>query len=243
MRPSISIVVPAFNEEKSLPGTLSAIKDALTAFQESQWHSEIIVCDNNSTDATAAIARESGARVVFEPINQISRARNCGASVAAGNWLVFVDADSTPSRELFSAMGQSMSQSKTIGGGSTVQMAPLPFWATILVGTWNLLSRVNRWMAGSFIFCEKQAFLDLNGFDNELFVSEEIDFSRRLKRLARRQQKKVVILHRHPLLTSPRKLHLYRIRESFRFVVSLLTQGGKAFRDRSTCFPWYDGRR
>jgi glycosyltransferase involved in cell wall biosynthesis len=40
----------------------------------------VIVVDNNSTDATAELARRGGARVVFEPVNQIARARNAGAA-------------------------------------------------------------------------------------------------------------------------------------------------------------------
>src|SRR2546428_7859476 len=54
---------------------------------------ELVVCDNNSTDRTAQIARAAGARVVSEPLNQISRARNTGAREAQGRFLIFVDAD------------------------------------------------------------------------------------------------------------------------------------------------------
>jgi len=54
----------------------------------------MIVCDNNSTDRTAEIARAAGAIVVYEPVNQIARRRNCGAAAATGDWLIFVDADS-----------------------------------------------------------------------------------------------------------------------------------------------------
>ena len=60
-----------------------------------RWRSELIVCDNNATDRTAAIVCEEGALVVFERINQISRARN------TGDWLLFVHADSHPNRALF----------------------------------------------------------------------------------------------------------------------------------------------
>jgi glycosyltransferase involved in cell wall biosynthesis len=98
MRLKISIVVPAFNEEKLIERSLQSIRDASSIF--SREH-EIIVCDNNSTDRTPELARAKGACVVFEPINQISRARNAGAAVAEGQWLVFVDADSFPSAELF----------------------------------------------------------------------------------------------------------------------------------------------
>ena len=89
----LSVVVPAFNEERLLAGSLAAIRDALRAFEEAGWDTELIVCDNNSTDRTAEIARDAGAAVVFEPVNQIARARNAGAAHATGEWLLFVDAD------------------------------------------------------------------------------------------------------------------------------------------------------
>src|SRR5258706_12146256 len=93
----IAVVVPAFNEEKLLPAALRSIKAAMTAFARRNWETELIVCDNNSTDRTAELAGSEGARVVFEPVNQIARARNSGAHAATGDWLVFVGADSHPS--------------------------------------------------------------------------------------------------------------------------------------------------
>ena len=58
----ISVVVPAYNEEALLPGSLAAIRAAMSAFEEVGSMSELIVCDNNSTDRTAEIARAAGAR-------------------------------------------------------------------------------------------------------------------------------------------------------------------------------------
>ena len=92
----VSIVVPAFNEEALLAGSLAAVRKAMRAFD----HAELIVCDNNSTDRTAEIARAAGAKVVFEPVNQIARARNTSVAAASGDWLLFVDADSYPTVEL-----------------------------------------------------------------------------------------------------------------------------------------------
>jgi glycosyltransferase involved in cell wall biosynthesis len=77
-----SIVIPAFNEEEFLPATLAAVRAAMAA--QTGACGELIVVDNNSTDRTAAVARSLGAQVVFEPVNQISRARNCGAAAALG---------------------------------------------------------------------------------------------------------------------------------------------------------------
>ena len=105
-RVQISVIVPAFNEEKLLGASLAEIKTAAAAFTRLGWDFELIVCDNNSTDRTADIARAAGAKVVFEPVNQIARARNCGAAAATGDWLIFVDADSHPSAELFADVAE-----------------------------------------------------------------------------------------------------------------------------------------
>src|SRR5688572_1912804 len=82
---------------------------------------ELIVCDNNSTDRTAEIARAAGATVVFEPINQIARARNRGAAAATGDWLIFVDADSYPTRELLEEVRKAI-LSGALAGGAVVHL-------------------------------------------------------------------------------------------------------------------------
>src|SRR5712664_4498201 len=116
----ISLVVPAFNEERLLPGSLSSVRAAMQGFARFGWRAELIVCDNNSTDRTAEIAKAAGAEVVFEPVNQISRARNAGAARAAGDWIFFVDADSYPSAELFLEAADAIRAGRCLAGGSTV---------------------------------------------------------------------------------------------------------------------------
>ena len=231
-------MVPAFNEETLLPGSLAAIRAAMGAFEDA----ELIVCDNNSTDRTAEIARAAGAKVVFEPVNQIARARNTGAAAASGDWLVFVDADSYPSVELFREAAEAM-KSGCLAGGSTVASSSHDFIYRWSMALWNRLSRAARWGAGAFIFCEARAFRELGGFSEELYASEEIDLFRRLKRRARRDGRGIVILHRHPLWTSDRKARLYTNAEFFRFLLRMLFLYRRTVRDRNACHPWYDGRR
>lgn len=239
----ISVVIPAFNEEKLLGATLRSIQEAGAAFGGLGWTMEIVVCDNHSTDATAELARAAGARVVFEPVNQIARARNAGAAAAGGQWLVFVDADSRPTRELFAEVAGEIQSGRCLAGGCTVRMDQRHFLGDCGTGLWNLISRTQKWTAGSFIFCEAAAFWKIGGFNGELFASEEIDLSRRLKKLARQEGKKMVILHRHPLLTSARKLSLYTRREYLRFCARAIFRPRKTVRSREDCQPWYDGRR
>jgi hypothetical protein len=95
-----------------------------------------------------------------------------------------------------------------------------------------------RWAAGSFVFCQAAAFRKIGGFSTELYASEEIDFSRRLKRLGALE-----ILSRHPLRTSGRKTRLYSKREYLALLLRIVLSGGRALRSRDACFAWYDGRR
>jgi glycosyltransferase involved in cell wall biosynthesis len=238
----ISVVVPAFNEERLLPGSLSGIRAAMGGFARLGWESELIVCDNNSTDRTAEIAKGAGAQVVFEPVNQIGRARNTGAARAGGDWIFFVDADSYPGVELFLEAADAM-RAGCLAGGSTVRCEGPHPGVALATGIWNAVSRINKWAAGSFIFCEAAAFRETGGFSEELYASEEIDLFRRLKRLARREGRTIVILHRHPVRTSDRKLRLYGWRELFWFMVKTVVSRGRTLRSREECFAWYDGRR
>jgi glycosyltransferase involved in cell wall biosynthesis len=239
----ISIIVPAFNEERLLGASLAQIKSAAEAFTKIGWEVETIVCDNNSTDRTAEIATAAGATVVFEPINQIGRARNRGAAAAGGDWFIFVDADTHPSAELFADVAEQIKTGKCLAGGSTVTFNESYPGARAVTWCWNVTSRVLHWIAGSFIFCDAKAFRKIGGFDEKLFASEEIELSKRLKKLARAEKKKIVILRRHPIVTSARKVKLYKPREMIWVTGKIIFSGGRALKNREACHLWYDGRR
>jgi len=98
---SISVIVPAYNEERYLGKTLKCIQKAKEfLLKKDAVTTEIIVVDNGSTDSTSDIAFSFGARVVTETKHNIARVRNAGASLAKGNVLVFIDADTIVPDEL-----------------------------------------------------------------------------------------------------------------------------------------------
>ncbi len=239
----ISIIVPAFNEEKLIGQTLATIRRAAAVFAELGWEFELVVCDNNSNDRTAEIAREHGAIVVFERLNQIGRARNSGARAASGDWFIFIDADSAPNPDLFRAVAREIESGICVGGGATIRPDQPILIASLLIQFWNLVSRLKRWAAGSFIFCDASVFRQIGGFDKELFVSEEIEFSNRLKAFARAQRRKVTIISSSPLVTSVRKFHLYSGLEHTRFLLKAALRPSAILRKREACTIWYDGRR
>jgi glycosyltransferase involved in cell wall biosynthesis len=189
------------------------------------------------------LARAAGATVVFEPINQIARARNKGAEAATGDWIIFVDADSHPSEALFTDVAEAIKTGKYIYGGCTITLDGNYPKARMVTALWNWVSRVKKWAAGSFIFCETAAFREIGGFNKELFAGEELDLSNRLWRLARKKGKGAVILRRHPLVTSARKMHLYKPGDHLWFLAKIILTGGRAMRNREACYVWYDGKR
>ena len=239
----LSIIVPAFNEEKLLGETLQRIRSAISGLLKMDWSIELIVCDNNSTDRTAELARQAGALVTFEPVNQIGRARNTGARAAQGRWLLFIDADSRPSPELFADLALTLQDGRCLAGGSTLCLDEPHLIAGAVTAGWNWWSRLSRWAPGTFIFCDAAVFRELGGFDEQLYAAEEIDLFRRLKTRARELNRTIVILHRYPLVTSARKMALYTPREHLRFLVRTVLGRGRTLRDPRQCFTWYDGRR
>lgn len=239
----ISVVVPAFNEEKLIAQTLAAIRSACAVFQERGWEWEMVVCDNNSSDRTAELSREAGATVVFEPINQISRARNRGASGATGDWIIFIDADSLPSAKLFAATAKRIAGGKCGGGGCLVRLDEKNFMLNLGVSLWSALSVTMGWAAGSYIFCRADLFREVGGFSTELYASEELDFSKRYKRLARARGLRFEIIREEKLVTSARKIHLYGRLTHVRFFFKILFFHRQIVKSRDRCILWYDGRR
>ena len=101
------------------------------------------------------------------------------------------------------------------------------------VSLWNAISRIRGWAAGSFTFCEASAFRQVGGFSQEIYAAEDIELFGRLKRLARERGRTIVILHRHPLATSDRKVRLYTQREYVAFFLRMGTSRGRVLRERT----------
>lgn len=230
-----SIVVPAYNEEALLPETLRRLREAMA---EVPFRGEIVVADNNSTDRTAALARAAGALVVFEPVNQISRARNAGARVAAADWLIFVDADTHVSSGLLREALERLASGTVCGGGSTVVMEGMHPSLMRAIGHWNTFSRRLRLAAGSFVFVRRDAFEAVGGFSEKVYASEEIWFSRAVKRWGRTRGQEFVILDSHPVVTSGRKGDWYPPVVVFAAMAALVLFPFM-IRSRTLCWLWY----
>ena len=212
-----SIIIPAYNEEKLLPGTIAQLKEAMETIS---LNGEIVVTDNNSTDNTAGIAKDAGATVIFEPVNQISRARNAGTTVAKGRYYIFVDADTIVPTELLQKALNNLETGHCCGGGATVTSHDVPLLVKGVLGYWNFISRFFSLAAGCFVYTRRDDFESCGGFSEKVFATEEIWFSISLKRVAKKHKRKFMIIAQPKVITSGRKLAWFS--HSYQFILLLI---------------------
>ena len=237
-----TIVVPAWNEAEFIGPCVERVRAAMAGVPGHAG--ELVVVDNNSTDATAEIARAGGARVVFEPVNRIARARNAGARTADGDALVFVDADSWCDATLLGAALGRLASGEVVGGGSTIAPdRPVTGGARRGLDFWNRIGTTLKLAAGCFVYCRRDAFEAVGGFSDKVYAGEEIFLSRALKRWGRRRGLAFEVLEEAPVVTSVRKLDWYSPAQLARQTALVLIPG--ALYSKTLCRTWYDtdGRR
>ena len=233
-KPEVSFVVPAFNEEHLLDGTLEAIVRAASSIPEA---CEIIVADDASTDSTSTIAQARGTRVISVNCRQIAATRNAGARAAAGEFLIFVDADTKVTQQVVQAAVAAMRKG-AVGGGCTVHFeGRLPLYGRILIALVSPLYRSLGLAAGCFLFCTREAFEAVGAFDETVFAAEEAFLSSALHRQGR------FIILREQVVTSGRKLRAYSGREILGGLLRLAVGGRKALGRREGLDLWYGPRR
>ena len=137
--PTLSIILPAKNEAEGLRGTLPALK---LAYPEA----EIIVVDDGSSDATAQVAAEHGARVLSSPYSMGNGAAiKRGARAASGDILVFMDADGQHGAEHVRALLDRLEQGYDMVVGARDRSGQANFHRGLANGFYN---RLASWMTG-----------------------------------------------------------------------------------------------
>jgi glycosyltransferase involved in cell wall biosynthesis len=193
----ISFILPAHNEELWIGKCLDSIR--MTMEKLGAAH-ETIVVNDASTDSTARIAEQMGARVIFVEHRNIAATRNSGAREARGEVLFFVDADTQANERAVSA-GLEAIRSGAVGGGCVPEFdRPMPLWGRIVFPVAITIARAIRMVGGCFLFCTRQAFEASGGFPEKLYAAEEVAFIRGLKKVGR------FVVPGPSVITSGRKL-------------------------------------
>lgn len=230
----VSFVIPAWNEEDLLPKTITAIHKAAVPAGTPY---EIIVADDGSTDKTAQVAKEHGAQVVPCSNRQIAATRNAGARASDGDLLIFVDADTEVSAEAVGAAIKAIREGSTYGGADIQWDGVIPLWTRILLRGTLLMYRFGKLASGAFLFCRRDAFERVGGFDESIFAAEEYYLAKKLKKHGRHTWVK------DQVLTSGRKLRTHSASELLKDGMRFLLGGKRILQKREHMGLWYDNRR
>ena len=185
--PKITVVIPAYNEENFIETALKSLVN------QTYKDFELIVVDNNSTDKTAQIAQEYGARVIVEKQKGVAKARNSGFSAAHARIIACTDSDSIVPQNWVERIVAEFEKDESLvafGGLSNLYSGPVAaraagrylfkaFWVVdkILSGGWNL--------SGFNMAVRKDAFSKIGGFDTSLTMGEDIDLAKRLREVGK----------------------------------------------------------
>jgi glycosyltransferase involved in cell wall biosynthesis len=238
--PDYAIIIPAYNEEAFLAVTIAAAREAMDGLNGEFGTGELIVVNNNSTDRTADVAAEAGAdRIVFEPHNQIARARNAGAENTAAERLVFIDADTRVESGTLRQALAFLASGEVAAGGARIVMdqavSPMVDW---LVRTWNRIAAGFDYAAGSFFFARRDAFEAGGRFDETVYAGEEVWLARRIKAWAKPRGLGFRIISDPPVVTSGRKSDWFSTGD-FIGQLAIIFLIPWATRSRRLCAMWY----
>lgn len=198
----ISIVIPAFNEEKYLGKTLSSICSAAARVDAA----EIIVVDNESTDGTAEVAGKFGVKLVTENVHNIGRVRNTGAATASGDVLLFIDADTVVPEEFIARVLQLVRDESCFGGSASVGYTRFErSWVRIYASMWKFWSKVFNMKGGAAQFCRRDVFDKLGGYDETIYLGEDVEFYWRLSKHARQNGGRLGFIEDLSVTTSSRR--------------------------------------
>ena len=171
----VSIIIPALNEENTLPRLLDSVKNQ--DFDDF----ETIVADAHSSDRTREIAGEYGCRIVDGGLP--AAGRNAGAAVAQGDFLFFLDADVVLPQGFIRNVYTEMQD--RYFDLATCEIRPLSDFRLdrVLHRMINLAVLLNLRLDpkafGFCIFVTKRLFRRINGFDESIYVAEDNDFVKR----------------------------------------------------------------
>lgn len=203
--PVISVIIPALNEEKYIKKCLRALKA-----QKTNVPFEILVVDNCSTDATAAIAAREDAMLLKEIKQSVCAARQRGSFAARGDILVSTDADTVVPEDWLSKIYDTFTaRDDVVAVAGPFRFERSPRWGSWYSALLFSIVRFFSWAGARIVYApatnfafRRKAFHAIGGYMTHLTQGgDEYDLLRRL-----RSQGSVVYRHDNCVLTSSRRV-------------------------------------
>lgn len=179
-----SIIIPAKNEEKYIESTLISIEN------QSYKDIETIVIPNGCTDKTEEIAKKYADRVISLKDSSPNKSRNAGAKISSGDLLVFLDADTRLASEAIATLVNVIEKKRKSSNKLFIgTLKTLPDEKSAKAIVFSFIKNTARLFRASspVIFCERELFEKINGFDETLQVGKHDDgeFVRRASKLGK----------------------------------------------------------
>jgi rSAM/selenodomain-associated transferase 2 len=182
-RPHVSIIIPTLDEEATIALAIRSCREAGPC--------EVIVVDGGSRDRTVEIARGEADSVIAAPRGRAAQ-MNAGATVARGNVLLFLHADTLLPRGSVSAVLLALKDPGVIGGAFRVRLVASPgagryvratLWITgRMIGARAVVARA--YTGDQAIFVRAETFRAVGGYP-EIPLMEDVELSRRMRRVGK----------------------------------------------------------
>jgi len=175
--PTVSIIVPTLNEERSIGRTLEALTRV-------RGNTEVIVVDGESVDSTTEIARQWGARVITSTRGRGVQMHN-GVQVARGQVLLFLHADTTAPPGVVEQIIATMARDAvTVGGNFDIRFDGDSRACRFMTWLYPKLEKIGLCYGDSGIFVRASVYAEIGGF-KPFAIFEDLDLVQRLKRRGR----------------------------------------------------------
>jgi glycosyltransferase involved in cell wall biosynthesis len=238
--PTLSVIIPAWNEEKTIVRAIASLRQAAAVYERERGATaELIVVDNNSSDRTGAVARELGVTVVFEPINNIGKARNAGVKAARGKYIAFCDADNQVTENLLVLIHDHLEDPKIAGGGTWIEPANRNLKINFFYFIWGLYVRCSGVGVG-MMHCRKADFEAFGGFDETIYAAEDVQLAYDLKKIGQPRGQKFELIRRGWIITSTRKIDQTPLWTMLAKLIGFGFGLQKKIRSKEYCEHWYE---
>ncbi len=206
MTPTYSVVVPVYNEELALIPCLTALTT-----QTTKEPYEVIVVDNNSTDTSAAVAKQFSdrlnLRVVHERTQGRGMARKAGFEAARGDIILSTDADAAVPPNWIEVLTAPLRDPEVVG---TTAFCYINDCTPFTNARFNIVQPAaslgyrlffhHYWLSGFSFAVRKDIYTKSGGFDGTLDAQEDTDLSKRVSKLG-----KIVVVRDTKILVSGRR--------------------------------------
>ena len=186
----LSIIIPAWNEEKCLPVLLECIK------KQTYKDYEIVIADADSSDKTIYIAKKYGCKIVKGGFP--AKGRNSGAKVAKGGIFIFLDADVKIEKDFLRKAVKELSEKKLDCAGTYLKPQANNLTDSVFLEVFNIWIRMMQHIfphaVGSAIFCRKSLHKKIKGFDESITLAEDMDYVKRASKSGKFRILKTVFL-------------------------------------------------